>query len=163
MIEQVGSSSRICDIFNRCPFWTSTRIPSVLSKFFVVFLSPRQVQCQYLKIMWQLFPSNILSYSYPWLCSDSTLNKTRNIILYIFAEYRISIVLSFNFTPFCHVSSFRSCLHPDALFCSMNMVDGNKYAHLKHSKKCVVNFDFVLRCYEVIGISLQDSYQHSMI
>ena len=38
----------------------------------------------------------------------------------------------------------------------MNMVDGNKYAHLKQSKNCVVKFDFVLRCYEVIGISLQD-------
>lgn len=107
------------------------------------------------------FPSNLLSSSHPWLCSDSTLNKTRNIILYIFAEYHVSIVLSFNFSPFCHASIFRSCLHPDPLFCPMNMVGGHKYAHLKHNKNCVMNFDFVLRCYEVVGISLQDKYQHS--
>lgn len=148
-------------IFNRCPFWTSIRIPPSLSKFFVVFLSPRQMQCQYLKIMWQLFPPNSLSSSHPLLCSDSIINETRNIILYIFAEYHISRVPSFNFTPFCHVSIFRSCLSPGALFCSMNMVNGNNHAHLKHSKNYVVNFDFVLRCYEVIGVSLQESYQHS--
>jgi hypothetical protein len=33
----------------------------------------------------------------------------------------------------------------------MNRVNGNKYAHLKHCKKYVVNFDFVLRYYELMA------------
>jgi len=33
--------------------------------------------------------------------------------------------------------------------------------HILNSKNCVVNFDFVFQYYEVIGISLQDKYQHS--
>jgi hypothetical protein len=92
------------------------QVPPVLSKFFVVFLSPRLMQCQYLRIRWQLFLSNSLSSSHPWLCNDSIINKTRNVILYIFADYHISRVLSFNFTPSCHVSIFRSCLLPGPPF-----------------------------------------------